>query len=137
MIVGSYDGLDEISLATKTQVAELKNGEITVYQLEPEDVGIESQTLKGLTVQSSAQSLALITAAFTPNIESDSADWQGKQAISLQKARDMIALNAGAAIYVSGRADSLGAGVSMAETVIRNGSALQKMQNLATFSQQF
>lgn len=137
MIVGSYDGLDEISLATKTQVAELKNGEITVYQLEPEDVGIESQTLKGLTVQSSAQSLALITAAFTPNIENDSADWQGKQAISLQKARDMIALNAGAAIYVSGRADSLGAGVSMAETVIRNGSALQKMQNLATFSQQF
>ena len=81
--------------------------------------------------------MALITAAFTPNIESDSADWQGKQAISLQKARDMIALNAGAAIYVSGRADSLGAGVSMAETVIRNGSALQKMQNLATFSQQF
>lgn len=136
MIVGSDDRLDEISLATTTQVAELKNGEITVYSIEPEDVGIESQTLKGLSIQSAAQSLALIQAAFTPDIETQSVHWQGKKAVSLRKARDMIALNAGAAIYVAGRADSLAAGVSMAETLIRNGSALQKMQDLARFTQQ-
>lgn len=137
MIVGSYDGLDEISLATRTQVAELKNGEVEVYDLEPEDVGIESQTLKGLGIESSSQSLALIQAAFTPDAEQLPENRSGKPALIIQKARDMIALNAGAAIYVAGRADSLGAGVSMAQTVIVNGSALQKMQDLAKFTQQF
>lgn len=141
MVVGSYDGLDEISLAAKTQVAELKNGDITVYQIEPEDVGIESQTLKGLVVESSAESLALIQSAFNPEMTESSPDispkLSPKQCQSIQKARDMIALNAGAAIYVAGRADSLADGVSMAQTVMQNGMALQKLEALANFTQQF
>ncbi len=58
MVVHSKDGLDEISLASSTYVAELKDGEITEWELTPESVGIESQTLTGLTVENSAESLA-------------------------------------------------------------------------------
>ena len=60
MVIHSKDGLDEISLAAPTTVAELKNGEVTEWILNPEDVGIESQTLTGLVVNSSDESLALI-----------------------------------------------------------------------------
>lgn len=128
MVVGSMDNLDEISLATYTHVAELKDGKVTVYDIEPEDVGIASQTLKGLIIDSPADSLALIREALANN--------PNKSEIA-QKAADMIALNAGATIYVAGRAASLGAGVSMAQTIIHSGEALQKMQDLADFTQQF
>ena len=93
MVVCSKDGLDEISLATVTHVAELKDGEITEYDLTPEDLGIKSQSLVGLTVNSSDESLKLIKAAFGRNHDE-----------TTEKARDMIALNAGAAIYVAGLA---------------------------------
>lgn len=128
MVVGSMDNLDEISLATYTHVAELKDGKVTVYDIEPEDVGIASRTLKGLIIDSPADSLALIREALANN--------PNKSEIA-QKAADMIALNAGATIYVAGRAASLGAGVSMAETIIHSGKALPKMQDLADFTQQF
>lgn len=128
MVVGSMDNLDEISLATYTHVAELKDGKVTVYDIEPEDVGIESQTLKGLIIDSPADSLALIREALANN---------PNKSVIAQKAAAMIALNAGATIYVAGRAASLGAGVSMAQTIIHSGEALQKMQDLADFTQQF
>lgn len=128
MVVGSLDNLDEISLATKTHVAELKDSKVTVYDLEPEDVGIESQTLKGLIIDSPDQSLALIREALSDN---------ANKSIIAQKAANMIALNAGATIYVAGRAASLAAGVSMAETIIHSGQAWQKLQDLAQFTQQF
>lgn len=108
-----------------------------MYQLGSEDVGIESQTLKGLVIDSSAESLALIQSAFNPDISESSPDLLPKKFQSIQKAHAMIALNAGAAIYVSGRADSLGAGVSMAETVIQNGLTLKKLHDLAKFTQRF
>lgn len=128
MVVGSLDNLDEISLATKTHVAELKDGKVTVYDIEPEDVGIESQTLKGLIIDSPEQSLALIAEALSNN---------PNKSLIAQKAANMIALNAGATIYVAGRAASLAAGVSMAETIIHSGQAWQKLQDLAQFTQQF
>lgn len=128
MVVGSMDNLDEISLATYTHVAELKDGKVTVYDIEPEDVGIASRTLKGLIIDSPADSLALIREALANN---------PNKSVIAQKAAAMIALNAGATIYVAGRAASLGAGVSMAQTIIHSGEALQKMQDLADFTQQF
>lgn len=128
MVVGSMDNLDEISLATYTHVAELKDGKVSVYDIEPEDVGIESQTLKGLIIDSPAQSLNLIREALANN---------PNKTVIAKKAADMIALNAGATIYVAGRAASLVAGVSMAETIIHSGKALEKMEELATFTQQF
>lgn len=124
MVVNSADGLDEISLAAATKVAELKNGEICEYQLRPEDAGIDSASLIGLEVDGSEASLALIRDALSKR-SSDAA----------KKAADMIALNAGAALYVAGAATDLKAGVALAEDVIHGGQALEKMQELAAFTQ--
>ncbi|MAE40416.1 MAG: anthranilate phosphoribosyltransferase [Psychrobacter sp.] len=127
MVVGAKDGLDEISLATSTTVAELKDGEITVYEMMPEDAGVESQTLIGLDVDSPEQSLELIKAALSGEETHDR---------SVIKARDMIALNAGAAIYTAGLASNYPNGVSRAQKVIQNGSALTKLDSLAAYTQQ-
>ena len=127
MVVGAKDGLDEISLATSTTVAELKDGEISVYDMMPEDAGIESQTLIGLDVDSPAQSLELIRAALS------GADTHDRAVL---KARDMIALNAGAAIYTAGLASNYPNGVSRAQKIIQNGNALLKLESLANYTQQ-
>jgi len=127
MVVGAKDGLDEISLATSTTVAELKDGEISVYDMMPEDAGIESQTLIGLDVDSPAQSLELIRAALSGVETHDRA---------VLKARDMIALNAGAAIYTAGLASNYPNGVSRAQKIIQNGDALVKLESLAHYTQQ-
>ena len=124
LVVHAQDGLDEISLATKTRVAELKNGEVTDYTIAPEDFGIGSQSLSGLSVQSAEESLALIKDAL------------GKRETENGiKAADLIALNAGAAIYASNAADTLVEGVAMAEDAISTGLALEKLNELAAFSQ--
>ncbi|ATR78514.1 anthranilate phosphoribosyltransferase [Moraxella osloensis] len=128
LVVGSVDNLDEISLATYTHVAELKDGKVSVYDIEPEDVGIKSQTLQGLIIDSPSQSLALIREALANN--------PNKTPIA-KKAADMIALNAGATIYVAGKADTIKQGVAMAQDIISSGKALQKMAALASFTQQF
>jgi len=122
MVVHAKDGLDEISLASSTQVAEPHNGQIIEYRLSPEDFGIESQSLIGLSVDSAEQSLALIKDALGKK--------HGKYA---QKAADILALNSGAAIYVSGVASSLEEGVAMAQDVIASGLAGEKISELAEF----
>ncbi|MET4025480.1 anthranilate phosphoribosyltransferase [Marinobacter sp. MBR-99] len=126
MVVHSKDGLDEISLASSTHVAELKNGEITEYDLTPEDLGIKSQSLVGLSVDGADESLKLIRAAFGRNHDE-----------TTEKARDMIALNAGAAIYVAGLARTAKEGVDMALDAMGSGLAAGKMSELADFSQCF
>ncbi|MDO5651825.1 MAG: anthranilate phosphoribosyltransferase [Moraxella sp.] len=126
MVVSAQDGLDEFSLATATHVAELKKGVVSTYEILPEDVGIASQSLQGLTISSSAESLSLIQAAL---------DGKATEQARILKARDTIALNAGAAIYVAGRASSYANGVNMAQTIIQNGTALHKLNNFVKFSQ--
>ena len=123
MVVHSKDGLDEISLASSTYVAELKDGEITEWELTPESVGIESQTLTGLIVENSAESLSLIKDALGKN-KSDKGE----------KAANMIALNAGAGIYVSGLTTSYKQGVALAHDIIYGGQALEKMGVLSEFT---
>ncbi|BEH16133.1 MULTISPECIES: anthranilate phosphoribosyltransferase [Marinobacter] len=126
MVVHSKDGLDEISLASSTHVAELKSGEITEYDLTPEDLGIKSQSLVGLSVDGADASLKLIRAAFGRSHDE-----------TTEKARDMIALNAGAAIYVAGLARTAKEGVDMALDAMGSGLAAGKMSELADFSQCF
>lgn len=123
MVVHAKDGLDEISLATETQVAELKEGKVREYTIKPEDFGIASQSLIGLTVTNSAESLALINDAL--------GDRRGEYA---EKAASIIALNAGAAIYVSGVATSLADGIEMARDAIGSGLAGEKLRELAAFT---
>lgn len=123
LVVHSRDGLDEISLATETLVAELNDGEVREYKIKPEDFGIESQSLIGLTVTDPQASLALIRDALGKR--------KSKYAM---KAAEMIALNAGAAIYAAGTAASIQQGVDMAQDAIASGLALEKMDELAAFT---
>ncbi|WP_439650630.1 anthranilate phosphoribosyltransferase [Pelagibaculum spongiae] len=126
MVVHAQDGLDEISIASKTHVAELKNGEISEYVIRPEDFGIDSESLIGLEVDSAAESLKLIKDALGKR--------KGEHS---RKAADIIVLNAGAAIYVAGIAENLAEGITIAEDVIASGLAGEKIGELAAFSQCF
>jgi anthranilate phosphoribosyltransferase len=121
--VHAQDGLDEISLAAPTFVAELKDGMVTEYSIQPEDFGIKSQSLIGLTVEDAAESLALIRDALTKRKTE-----QG------QKAADLIALNAGAAIYAADLAASLKEGVQRAHDALHTGLAWEKLQELVSFT---
>ena len=123
MVVHAADGMDEISLAADTQVAELKAGEIREYTIGPEDLGIARRDLEGLAVQGAEESLALIRAALSKNPDG-----------AADKAADMIALNAGAAIYVSGLAETLAEGVALAQDAIGSGLARAKLDELAAFT---
>lgn len=125
MVVHAKDGLDEISLATPTVVAELKGGEISEYTVCPEDMGVASRSLVGLDVSDSEASLALIRDAFSTRSNE-----------AAEKAADMVALNAGAALYVAGVSSSLKQGVALAQDLIASGQALEKMRELASFSQE-
>lgn len=123
LIVHSDDGLDEISLACSTQVAELHKGEISEYRITPDQFGIAVNSLEGLSVFSAQQSLDLIQRALGKDHAEDA-----------NKARDIIALNAGAAIYAADIADNLKEGVAMAQDAIGSGLALAKLRELASFT---
>ncbi|QKX17067.1 anthranilate phosphoribosyltransferase [Microbulbifer sp. YPW1] len=126
LVLHSDDGLDEISLAADTRGWELKNGELKKVTIAPEDFGIERQSLDGLCVEGSDQSLALIRDAL------------GKRETAAgDKAADIIAMNAGMAIYVSGVAASRAEGVSMAQDAIYSGLAGEKINELAAFTSAF
>lgn len=123
LIVHSSDGLDEISLAAETFVAELKDGQITEYKISPEQLGIDSQSLIGLTVDSAEQSYNLIKDALGK-----------RETVAGKKAADIIALNAGAAIYAANITTSLAQGVEMAQDAIFTGLALGKLNELVSFT---
>ncbi|HZX52966.1 MAG TPA: anthranilate phosphoribosyltransferase [Pseudomonas sp.] len=123
LVVHAQDGLDEISLAAPTFVAELKDGVVSEYSIQPEDFGIKSQSLIGLTVEDAAESLALIRDALTKRKTE-----QG------QKAADLIALNAGAAIYAADLAATLKEGVQRAHDALHTGLAWEKLQELVSFT---
>jgi anthranilate phosphoribosyltransferase len=124
MVVHADDGLDEISIAGPTTVAELRDGSISEYEVKPQDFGLEPGSLEGLSVASSEESVALIRRALS-----------GASDEVAQRAYRLIAINAGAAIYVSGVAVTFADGVQMAEDAIGSGAALQKIDELAQFAQ--
>jgi len=124
MIVHAEDGLDEISIAAATAVTELRDGAISSYRIQPEDFGIARRDLQGLTVSGASASADLIRGALTGGADE-----------SVSRASDMLALNGGATIYVSGVASSLAQGVAMAEDVLASGQAAQKLGEFIDFTQ--
>jgi anthranilate phosphoribosyltransferase len=114
MVVHSNDGLDEISIADDTFVAELKDGRITTYHINPADFGLPLGDLIDIKADDAESSLVLIQQAL-----------DGKDGA----AKNIIALNAGAAIYVSGLSDTLQAGIDKAITILNKGSAHQKLDD--------
>lgn len=122
LVVHGEDGLDELSINAPSRIAELKDGAISTYTLAPEDVGLERASLDSLRVEDAAGSLALIRSAF-----------KGASG----PAADMIALNAGAALYVAGKSEDIAAGITLSKTVMANGAAAEKLTALAEFTQSF
>ena len=113
-------GLDEISLSGTTWVGELKDGEIREYSVVPEEFGLPRCELGQLTVASSAESKARVLEVLN-NQSSPS--------------RDIVLLNAGAALYAANRADSIKHGVELARHALASGAARQKLHDLVQFSQ--
>ena len=119
LVVHSEDGLDEISIAANTWVAELKDGAISEYSLSPEDFDLSKSGLSELTVADAGESLKMI-----------------KNALSSEggSASDMVALNAGAALYAAGIAADIREGVTLAQDAIGSGLAKAKISELASFT---
>ena len=122
LVVHAEDGMDEISIGAPTYVAELKGGEVSTYTIAPEDFGIQRGDVASLKVEDATQSLAVV--------ESLLENQPGP-------ARDIVQLNAGAALYACGLADSLAEGVIRAGEVIASGEARRKLGELALVSNGF
>ncbi|KHD08077.1 anthranilate phosphoribosyltransferase [Candidatus Thiomargarita nelsonii] len=122
LVVHSEDGLDEISLAAGTSVAELRNGAITNYTVTPEDFGFNRAPLSQIQVNSVEESVAMVRGVLD------------NQACP---ARDIVALNAGAAIYAADLSDNLADGITQAQSVLSNGAARDKLAEWVKLSQSF
>ena len=122
LVVSSDDGLDEISIAADTKVAEFRNGSFTEYEISPEQFGVQRSSLDAITVSDSKQSLTLI-----------------QQALGGQTgpASDMIALNSGATIYAADLASSIQDGVDQARVILSSGAGLDKLTQLIRISNSF
>ena len=122
MVVHSEDGMDEISISAPTRIAELVNGEIREYTVSPEQFEIKRNDLSTLAVQSISDSLNMML---------------GVLENKAGPAMDIVLLNAGAAIYTAGIADSLETGVAQARQVIEDGSARAKLHQLVKLTNSF
>jgi anthranilate phosphoribosyltransferase len=120
LVVHAEDGLDEISIAAPTWVAELVDGEVREYSISPEQFGIERAPLETVYAADAAESLVLIRQAFA-----------GERG----PAADLITLNAGAAIYAAGLTDTLAAGLTRAREMLESGAAAQKLDQFVAFTQ--
>ncbi|HXV78317.1 MAG TPA: anthranilate phosphoribosyltransferase [Candidatus Binatia bacterium] len=115
MVVHGVEGLDEISLCGPTQVAELRDGEIQEYGIEPEALGLTRCRLEDLRGGSAAESAGIVRGVL-----------EGKKGA----ARDVVLLNSGAALYVSGHAASIAEGMRLAAESIDSGRAHEKLKGL-------
>ncbi len=122
LIVHAEDGLDEISCAAPTLIAELAAGEVKTYRISPEDFGIPTTSLADLRVDNVTRSLELVR-----NVLDNRPG----------PVRDIVLLNAGAALYVAGLSDNIKAGVQLAANTLASGAAKKKLDELATLSQSF
>jgi anthranilate phosphoribosyltransferase len=122
LVVHAEDGLDEITLNGTTCVAELNKGEIKEYTITPEQFGLKRASLASVQVKNPQESLELV-----------------KQALSRDggTASDLVALNAGAAIYAANLCTSLESGVEMAQDAIGSGLARVKLTDMVNFTQCF
>lgn len=119
LVVNAYDGLDELSIATHSHIAELKDGRIREYTIRPEEFGLTRSPLDSLAVESAEDSLNLIRKVFDNEAG---------------PARDIVALNAGAAIYAADLSENLADGVKKAQEMLEQGLAREKFEALIDWS---
>ncbi|TBR06730.1 MAG: anthranilate phosphoribosyltransferase [Rugosibacter sp.] len=122
LVVWGKDGMDEISLGATTLVGELKNGQITEYEVHPEDFGLGMISNRSLRVADATESKAMLLGAL-----------ENKPGA----ARDIVALNAGAALYTANLTTSIGEGIHRARDVMASGAARAKLDAFVTFTRKF
>ena len=119
LVVNAEDGLDEISIASDTHVAELKDGQVLTYTISPEQFGFNRASLKDLAVTDAASSLVMVESVLNN---------------TTSPAKDIVLLNAGAAIYAANITDTLAEGIQKAQEVIASGAARAKFDALIAYS---
>ena len=122
LVVHSEDGMDEISISTKTFITELKNGEIKNYEISPDNFGMKKHNIAELSVYNINESLTMMKSVLDNN---DNA------------AKAIVSINAGAAIYAAGISNSIKDGIDKALDVIGSGAAKKKLEMLIQYSQSF
>jgi anthranilate phosphoribosyltransferase len=113
LVVYGKDGMDEVSLGAATMVGELRDGEISEYEIHPEDFGLHMKSNRGLKVTDARESSEMVLEAL-----------RGVEGTP----REIVVLNAGTALYAAGIADSIGAGIERARAAIASGAALRKLE---------
>jgi anthranilate phosphoribosyltransferase len=120
MVVWGKDGMDEISLGAATMVGELRDGQIREYEVHPEDFGLQMVASRNLKVADATESKAMLIGV----LENQPGP-----------ARDIVCLNAGAALYTANCADSVGNGIALARKTIESGAARRKLDEFVAFTQ--
>ena len=115
VVVYGKDGMDEVSLGAATMVGELRNGEVTEYEIHPEDFGMVMASNRALKVETAAESKAMVLAV----LDNEPGP-----------ARDIVILNAGAALYAANVADSIVSGIGLARKAVESGAARAKLAQL-------
>ena len=119
VVVYGRDGMDEVSLGAATMVGELRNGEITEYEIHPEDFGMVMASNRALKVDTAQESRAMLLGVLDNQLGAP---------------RDIVILNAGAALYAANVTDSIDAGIAKARIAIESGAAKVKLEQLIAVS---
>jgi anthranilate phosphoribosyltransferase len=122
LVVYGKDGMDEVSLGAATMVGELRDGEIREYEIHPEDFGLSMVSNRSLKVADAAESKLMLLEALQ--------DTPGTP-------REIVALNAGAALYAANLADSIPAGIELASRTISSGAAHAKLEEFVAYTRRF
>ena len=122
LVVHGKDGMDEASLGGATMVGELKDGKVSEYEIHPEDYGLSMMSNRSIKVSNREQSRELVIEALD-NVEGT--------------ARDIVALNAGLAIYAGNKADSIPAALALAFELISTGAARAKLEDFCAYTRKF
>ena len=120
LVVYGKDGMDEVSLGAATVVGELKNGEISEYEIHPEDFGLPMQSNRAIRVETPEQSLAMLKSVL---VNQDG------------PAKNIVILNAGVTLYAAGVASTIKAGIDRAREAIETGAAQAKLDQVLAFTQ--
>jgi anthranilate phosphoribosyltransferase len=122
VVVYGRDGMDEVSLGAATLVGELKNGEITEYEIHPEDFGMTMASSRALRVETPEASRQMLMGVL-----------EGRDDPNFKAASDIVALNAGVALYAANVVADMGAGIALARRTLASGAALAKLEQLKAF----
>ena len=124
VVVYGRDGMDEVSLGAATLVGELKNGEISEYEIHPEDFGLTMASNRALRVETPEASKAMLLDVLNNSDEP-----------ATRAAKDIVALNAGVALYAANVCSDMVQGIALARRAIESGAAARKLADLTAFSQ--